>query len=155
MIRGGVDMATANLYIINDDRRKADKNLSNIIKENVNITYKDATEFIRPIIVLDYDGSWNMRDCNYIYLSDKNRYYFVEKHSFQKGQKVVYELLEDVRTSHKVGIRVLTCTVTRNENLKNGYLHDSNYSVYAYEQIVCKMFPNAINQDSIILMTVG
>lgn len=148
-------MATANLYIITDDRRKADKNLSNIIKENVNITYKDATEFIRPIIMLDYDGSWNMRDCNYIYLSDKNRYYFVENHSFQKGQKVVFELLEDVRTSHKEGIRGLTCTVTRNENLKNGYLHDSNYSVYAYEQIVCKMFPNSISQDSIILMTVG
>lgn len=148
-------MAKANLYVVKDDKRKADKNLSNIIKENVIITYKDATEFIRPIIVLDYDGSWNMRDCNYIYLSDKNRYYFVEKHSFQKGQKVVYELLVDVRTSHKEGIRGLTCTVTRNENLKNGYLHDPNYSVYAYEQIVCKMFPNAINQDSIILMTVG
>lgn len=148
-------MAKANLYVVKDDKRKADKNLSNIIKENVNITYKDATEFIRPIIVLDYDGSWNMRDCNYIYLSDKNRYYFVEKHSFQKGQKVVYELLVDVRTSHKEGIRGLTCTVTRNENLKNGYLPDSSYKTYAYEQIVCKMFPNAINQDSIILMTVG
>lgn len=148
-------MAKANLYIVKDDKRKVDKNLSNVIKENVNITYKDATEFIHPIVVMDYDGSWNMRDCNYIYLSDKNRYYFVEKHSFQKGQKVVYELLVDVRTSHKENIRALTCTVTRNENLKNGYLHDPNYSVYAYEQIVCKMFPNAINQDSIILMTVG
>ena len=148
-------MAKANLYIVKDDKRKADKNLSNVIKENVIITYKDATEFIRPIIVLDYDGSWNMRDCNYIYLSDKNRYYFVERHYFQKGQKVVYELLVDVRTSHKEGIRALTCTVTRNENLKNGYLLDSSYKTYAYEQIVCKMFPNAINQDSIILMTVG
>ena len=98
-------MATANLYIINDDKRKLEKNLSNIIKENVNIFYKDATEFIRPIIILDYDGTWNMRDCNYVYLSDKNRYYFVEKHSLQKGQKVVYELLEDVRYSHKEGIK--------------------------------------------------
>lgn len=148
-------MPKANLYVVKDDKRKADKNLSNIIKENVNIFYKDATEFIRPTIVLDYDGSWNMRDCNYVYLSDKNRYYFVEKHSLQKGQKVVYELLVDVRTSHKEGIRGLTCTVTRNENLKNGYLPDSSYKTYAYEQIVCKMFPNAINQDSIILMTVG
>lgn len=148
-------MAKANLYIINDDKRKANKNLSNVIKENVIITYKDATEFIRPIIVLDYDGSWNMRDCNYIYLSDKNRYYFVEKHSFQKGQKVVYELLEDVRTSHKEGIRGLTCTVTRNENLKNGYLPDSSYKTYAYEQIVCKAFPNKFTNNSIILMTVG
>lgn len=148
-------MAKANLYIINDDKRKADKNLSNVIKENVNITYKDATEFIRPIIMMDYDGSWNMRDCNYIYLSDKNRYYFVEKHSFQKGQKVVYELLVDVRTSHKEGIRALTCTVTRNENLKNGYLPDSSYKTYAYEQIVCKAFPNKFTNNSIILMTVG
>ena len=49
-------MATANLYIINDDKRKLEKNLTNIIKENVNIFYKDATEFIRPTIVLDYDG---------------------------------------------------------------------------------------------------
>ena len=148
-------MAKANLYIINDDKRKADKNLSNVIKENVNITYKDATEFIRPIIMMDYDGSWNMRDCNYIYLSDKNRYYFVEKHSFQKGQKVVYELLVDVRTSHKKGIRALTCTVTRNEKLKNGYLPDSSYKTYAYEQIVCKAFPNKFTNNSIILMTVG
>lgn len=148
-------MAKANLYIISDDKRKADKNLSNVIKENVNITYKDATEFIRPIIMLDYDGSWNMRDCNYIYLSDKNRYYFVEKHSFQKGQKVVFELLVDVRTSHKESIRALTCTVTRNENLKNGYLPDSSYKTYAYEQIVCKAFPNKFTNNSIILMTVG
>lgn len=148
-------MAKANLYIINDDKRKADKNLSNVIKENVNITYKDATEFIRPIIMMDYDGSWNMRDCNYIYLSDKNRYYFVEKHSFQKGQKVVFELLVDVRTSHKKGIRALTCTVTRNEKLKNGYLPDSSYKTYAYEQIVCKAFPNKFTNNSIILMTVG
>ena len=148
-------MAKATLYVVKDDKRKADKNLSNIIKENVIITYKDATEFIRPTIVLDYDGSWNMRDCNYVYLSDKNRYYFVEKHSLQKGQKVVYELLEDVRTSHKEGIRALSCTVTRNENLKNGYLPDSSYRTYAYEQIVCKAFPNKFNNNSIILMTVG
>ena len=148
-------MATANLYIINDDKRKLEKNLSNIIKEKVNIFYKDATEFIRPIIILDYDGSWNMRDCNYIYLSDKNRYYFVEKHSLQKGQKVVYELLEDVRYSHRKGIKGLTCTVARNENLKNGYLLDDSYKTYAYEQIVCKAFPNKFNNDSIILMTVG
>lgn len=148
-------MASATLYIINDDRRKLEKNLTNVVKENVSITYKDATEFIRPTIMLDYDGSWSMKDCNYIYLSDKNRFYFVEKHAFIKGQKVVYELLEDVRMSHRQGIRGLTCTVARNENLKNGYLHDSNYSVYAYEQIVCKMFPNSISNDSIILLTVG
>ena len=155
MTKGGRDMPKANLYIINDDKRKLEKNLSNIIKENVIIFYKDATEFIRPTIILDYDGSWNMRDCNYVFLSDKNRYYFVEKHSLQKGQKIMYELLEDVRYSHREGIKGLTCTVARNENLNNGYLPDDSYKTYAYEQIVCKAFPNKFNNDSIILMTVG
>lgn len=148
-------MPKANLYIINDDKRKLEKNLSNIIKENVIIFYKDATEFIRPTIILDYDGTWNMRDCNYVFLSDKNRYYFVEKHSLQKGQKIMYELLEDVRYSHREGIKGLTCTVARNETLNNGYLPDDSYKTYAYEQIVCKAFPNKFNNDSIILMTVG
>ena len=68
---------------------------------------------------------------------------------------MVYELLEDVRYSHREGIKGLTCTVARNENLSNGYLPDSSYKTYAYEQIVCKAFPNKFNNDSIILMTVG
>ena len=148
-------MATANLYIINDDKRKLEKNLTNIIKENVNIFYKDATEFIRPTIILDYDGTWNMRDCNYIYLSDKNRYYFVKSHKMLAGKIIEYSLEVDVLKSHELGIRQLRCTVLRNENLANGYLHDSSYKTYAYQQVTCKMYPKSINQDSIILMTVG
>lgn len=148
-------MAQADLYIVKDDKRKANKDLSRVVKKGINIFYKDSTEFLEPTIVMDYDGSWNMRDVNYVYLTDKNRYYFVNRHEFTSGKKAIYYLLEDVRRSHIDGIKNLTCTVTRNENLKNGYLHDPNYCVYAYEQIVCKMFPNAINQDSIILMTVG
>ena len=148
-------MATANLYIINDDKRKLEKNLSNVIKENVNIFYKDATEFIHPVIRLSYDGSWNMKDCNYIYLDDKNRYYFVKSHKMLAGKIIEYSLEVDVLKSHEIGIRQLRCTVLRNENLANGYLHDSSYKTYAYQQVTCKMYPRSINQDSIILMTVG
>lgn len=148
-------MAQADLFIVKDDKRKANKDLSNVVKKGVNIFYKDSTEFLEPTIIVDYDGSWNMRDVNYIYLTDKNRYYFVNRHEFTAGKKVVYSLLEDVRKSHIDGIKNLTCTVTRNENLKNGYLPDSSYKTYAYEQIVCKAFPNKFNNDSIILMTVG
>ena len=81
-------MAKANLYIVKDDKRKADKNLSNAIKENVNVTYKDATEFIRPIVVMDYDGSWNMRDCNYIYLSEKIVIILLKNILFKKVKKL-------------------------------------------------------------------
>lgn len=146
-------MATANLYIVKDDKRNLNKNLTNKVKENVTIFYKDATEYISPVITLNYDES--LKKVNYIYLSDKDRYYFVEKTLVTKGQKIVFTLLEDVRMSHKKQIKNLTCTIARNENLKNGYLHDSNYSVYAYEQVTCKMFPRGFDNNSIILMTVG
>lgn len=148
-------MPLLNLYKNYDDKRKVKKDISNAVKTNVSFSYKDVTEFVHPEIFLHFDGSWNMKDVNYVYLSDKNRYYFVEKCELCTGRQAHYILSEDVRMSFADSIKNLNCTVDRNENLKNGYLHDENYSVYAYEQIVCKMFPNAINQDSIILMTVG
>ena len=148
-------MAKANLYVVTDDIKKVSKNISKPIKSNINITYKDTTEFIHPVIRLSYDGSWNMRDCNYIYLDDKNRYYFVKSHKMLPGKIIEYSLEVDVLKSHELGIRQLRCTVSRNENLANGYLHDSSYKTYAYQQVTCKMYPRSINQDSIILMTVG
>ena len=113
----------------------------------------DAFDILHPQLKVSRETFDSIKSCNYAYIPDFGRYYFV-KYEIDSNF-VLLNCKVDVRTSYKEGIRGLTCTVTRNENLKNGYLHDSNYSIYAYEQVVCKMYPNAINQDSIILMTVG
>lgn len=150
-------MPYANLYIVKDDMRKVDKNLNNVVKQEVQITYKDDTEFIVPSIILQNDNEL-LKKVNYVYLSDKKRYYYVDGSPIELvGNRIQFNLLEDVLMSHSALIKSLECTVTRNEDLLkcNGYLPDNNYKVYSYETLTCKLFPYEMKNNSIILMTVG
>ena len=150
-------MPYANLYIVKDDRRKVDKNLNNVVNQELQITYKDDTEFIEPTIFLQNDNEL-LKKVNYVYLSDKKRYYYVDGSPIELvGNRIQLNLMEDVLMSHIALIKSLECTVTRNEDLLkcNGYLPDNNYKVYAYETLTCKLFPYEMKNNSIILMTVG
>lgn len=145
-------MFTCNLYISNSEKNKVDKNLT-LLEEKVNCIYKDDTNVLHPTILLEF--SEQTKNANYIYLSDKNRYYFITNKKMTNGGKIALELEVDVLTSFKTEIRNIEATVTRNENKKNGYLVDKDYEVFAYEQVVCKSFPHGLTNNSIILMTVG
>lgn len=144
---------TIELYQNLSDNKVIDKKIT-LLKTLENVKLLDEFDTLKPRLKVSRETFSELYDkCNYCYIPDFGRYYFVEK--TLESNFVYLRCSVDVRKTYASALRGLTCTVTRNENLKNGYLHDSNYSVYAYEQIVCKMFPNAINQDSIILMTVG
>lgn len=140
------------LYQTKSDKKRASKDLT-LLSTLDNARLYDAFDVLRPRLKVSRETFDSIKSCNYAYIPDFGRYYFV-KYEIDSNF-VLLNCEVDVRKTYENPIRGLTCTVTRNENLKNGYLHDNNYSVYAYEQVVCKMFPNAMNQDSIILMTVG
>ena len=150
-------MPYANLYIVNDDRRKVNKNLNNVVKQEVQINYKDDTEFIEPTITLQNDNEL-LKKVNYVYLSDKKRYYYVDGSPIELvGNRIQLNLMEDVLMSHSALIKSLECTVNRTQqtNKSNGYLPDNDYMVYSYETLTCKLFPYEMKNNSIILMTVG
>lgn len=115
----------------------------------------NETDIVNPSIIVSrnfYDSI--ILKANYLYIDNLKRYYYINNISFAESM-IVIDCTVDVLMSYKSEIRNITCTVTRNENLKNGYLNDENYNIQAYKQVVCKMFPNGINNDSIILMTAG
>lgn len=115
----------------------------------------NETDIVNPSIIVSrkfYDSL--ILKANYLYIDKLERYYYINNISFAESM-IVIDCTVDVLMSYKKQIRNITCTVTRNENLKNGYLNDDNYNIQAYKQVVCKMFPNGINNDSIILMTAG
>ena len=91
---------------------------------------------------------------NYCHVDLFGKYYFVEGFDIE-NDTVIVNLKEDVRSNFAEQIRGLTCTVDRNENLSNAYLTDAGYKILAYDNCVAKEFPNAINGDSMIFMTVG
>lgn len=145
---------TITFYNNASDRKLLDKNIT-AVKGISNAKIINETDILNPTILISrgfYDQY--ILKANYIYIDSLKRYYYIKNISFVESM-VQISCSVDVLMSYKNDIRNLTCTVTRNQNLKNGYLNDDNYNIQAYKQVVCKMYPNAINNDSIILMTAG
>lgn len=151
MTKGGV-IIFCSLYNTNSEKIRVDKNLETIA-ENIQFVYKDDSDILKPSIILTYNE--NLKNCNYVYLTDKQRFYFVDNIQFLNGGKIMLMLSVDVLMSFRGQIRQITNTVDRNENLKNAYLVDETYKAYSYNQITIKNFPSGLTEDSIILMTVG
>ena len=145
---------TITFYNNESDAIEVSKKITSVSSIN-NAKIINETDIVNPSIIVSrnfYDSI--ILQANYLYIDNLHRYYYINNISFADSM-IVIDCTVDVLMSYKNGIRNITCTVTRNENLKNGYLNDDNYNIQAYKQVVCKMFPNGINNDSIILMTAG
>lgn len=145
---------TITFYNNESDAIVVSKKITQISSIN-NAKIINETDIVNPSIIVSrkfYDSI--ILKANYLYIDKLERYYYINNISFAESM-IVIDCTVDVLMSYKSKIRNITCTVTRNENLKNGYLNDDNYNIQAYKQVVCKMFPNGINNDSIILMTAG
>lgn len=145
---------TITFYNNESDEILVDKKITSISSIS-NAKIINETDIVNPSIVVSrnfYDSI--ILNANYLYIDKLDRYYYINNISFAESM-IVIDCTVDVLMSYKSEIRNITCTVKRNENLKNGYLNDDNYNIQAYKQVVCKMFPNAISNDSIILMTAG
>ena len=152
-MKGWCEM-TITFYNNASDRKMLDKNIT-VVKAISNAKIINETDIINPTILISrsfYDQY--ILKANYIFIDSLKRYYYINNRSFVESM-VQISCSVDVLMSYKNEIRNITCTVSRNQNLKNGYLNDDNYNIQAYKQVVCKMYPNAINNDSIILMTAG
>ena len=145
---------TITFYNNESDAIEVSKKITSVSSIN-NAKIINETDILNPSIIVSRNFYDNIiLQANYLYIDNLHRYYYINNISFADSM-IVIDCTVDVLMSYKNGIRNITCTVTRNENLKNGYLNDDNYNIQAYKQVVCKMFPNGINNDSIILMTAG
>ena len=147
----GGDNMTINLYSISDDKHVVDKSLGTGI--DVSGTARGAFNVTGGEITVE--SSANLSTYNYCYISETNRYYYINKITIERNNLYVLELSVDVLKTYSTGIKALRGTVDRQENLYNGYLSDSNYNAMCYTQIVAKEFPNEMSSDNLILMTVG
>ena len=140
------------LYTNKSEPNRANKTLVHITDiENAKVT--NEADLLNTTIVLKRDLINNVNLVNYVYIDSFKRYYFA-KATLQNGF-IILNCQVDVLSTYINEIKNLTATITRNENRKNGYLNDSEYNIYAYEQVVCKSFSKGLTSDSLILMTVG
>ena len=92
---------------------------------------------------------------NLNYCMIDNDYYFITKKKVADGNMTEITCEIDTLMSYKDLIYDSTQLVSRNAKNRNAYLVDNEMTFTNYDLIDCYEFPNAINNDSIILITVG
>lgn len=99
---------------------------------------KDGTSVENPILLItNYN---NITDCNYMYIDDFHRYYFIEDIvSIRQGLWEVHAHV-DVLESYANQIKACSATLKRQEHLFNMYLDDPEFKTYNNADIVTKLF---------------
>ena len=139
------------LYNTSSDNEKINKSLGT--GTAFDIVLKEQTDAFRPSFRIT--SSSNLSGYNYCYIPRYGRYYFIESVEATPNGYWVFTCRCDVLMSFKDAILALSGTVTRSETLWNAYLNDPEYKALAYRKCVTKAFPNEINDDNFILITVG
>lgn len=140
------------LYKYTGEREVVDKQLNEQGATTLACEFRDDQNVLQPTLTCT---AASMPDVNYMYIARYQRYYWITGiETFPNGKWIIHGRV-DVLKSYAAGIKSLTGTVTRQENLANGYLPDEKYKAKGYKAIVTKTFPAGMTADSIILMTVG
>ena len=139
------------LYKVLDDPKFVNKALTSEL--TVSGIARDPVNITAPVIEVEADNN-TLAGYNYAYIEDYARFYFVDPTN-DSWKLNTLNLRCDILTSSKAWLLARMATITRNERLYNAYLEDTNFSSYAYTNIVTKNFPLAVNMDSLVLMTVG
>lgn len=137
-------------YNTTSDKRMLTKVLTDALTLTVNA--KDAVQY--KTVVLELSKGTGVASKNYAYIQDFNSYYYVSVKDYENGfLRLTLEL--DVRMTFANDIKARSGTVARNEFMSNGYLVDGKYQTLCYKEIVTRAFPVSLNNDSLILITVG
>ena len=144
---------TMSLYQVTDDVNVMGKTIPAATSTHT-ITLKDGCSIDKPVITFSAQAS-AIAPLNYAYIDTFQRYYWITDRKSLVNGVMELTLESDPIESVKDTIKLCQATVTRNANQYNRYLKDSGYNAVAYEAIQYKRFPNALNDASCILVTVG
>lgn len=141
---------TVTLYKTGDPVNKVVKTLTGA-KVHSNVVLKEGTDVLTPVLLLE---ETDLALYNYCYIQEFARYYWIKPKNFRNGLwEVVCSV--DPLMSWSVPLLNQKVTVDRNAYEKNGYLYDMNYKALCYRSYIIKNFPNAIDEDTLYLQTVG
>lgn len=134
------------------DPKKAAKSLTSL-GELSGCVLRDEESILNPTFEIATNALPN--DFNYCYCDYTGRYYFTGDAVMVRNGLFRIPCHVDVLTTYYQQYKNAVATITRNENVRSGYILDDRYKTLCYQEIVTQPFPNAMEDDSIILMTVG
>lgn len=143
---------TIELKKCSDDPRTLGKTFTDTL--TIDATLRDATDIHNPSILIEKSLA-DVKAYNMVTITEFGRTYFMAPPIADVTGLTRIDLSEDYLTTYAAYLFAKKATITRSQSAVNGYLLDDQYKAYGYKNIVTKAFPNAMDTDSIILMTVG
>lgn len=146
---------TITFYKITDDKRQVSKTLNSTTKiKDSSGSMKTDCDIMDPVLEMSYDVA--LLTCNYMYIPEFNRYYFVNK--IEVGAQRMYITAHvDVLQTYASQIRNLYCVVARqeDENKSNLYLNDEIWKNLQIRQAVPLAFPKSFDKDGSFVFVTG
>lgn len=144
---------TIQLYTNLSDNAVVDKKITQV-GSDITGTLREGCSIIDPIIKLESTVSGHLDDCNYAYITEFGRYYYIN------NIKCIGNLFElhmhvDVLKTYATGIRSNSAVIARQEHLYNLYLQDGVFKTYSQPHIQIAQFPSGFDEFHFIFSVAG
>lgn len=144
---------TLKLYTNSSDRNHLDKVITQQ-GSDISGTLKDACSIVDPVIAIESITGFNLSSCNYAYISEFGRYYYITN-IVCTGKLYELHMHCDVLMSFKSQIRGNSAVIARNESTYNLYLTDGVFKTYANPHYQIKKFPSGFSGFHYVLTISG
>ena len=144
---------TINLYTCTADPLKADKSGSLTLLESVsNVNIYGEFNILAPQLKLDANA--NTLSCNYVYIQELDRYYFVKEKTGLTATHVILTLENDYRYNFLTVVRNSDVTATRC-NMYNKNIPDTMALNIPQEKVTYRKLSSALTGENYILVVGG
>ena len=144
---------TIKFYNNLSDKVVVDKNITQIGSDMTG-TLRDDCSIVDPVIKVEGIVGSNLASCNYAYIEEFGRYYYITN-IVCSGKLFEVHMHVDVLMSYKSGIRSNSAVISRQENNYNLYLQDGVFKTYSQPHIQVAQFPNGFTDFNFIFCVAG
>ena len=116
---------------------------------------REETSIINPVIRISGANVPSLKNANYMYIPDFNRYYFITDIKSIRNGLIEISGHVDVLQTYAGQIRNNTAIIKRNANSWNLYIEDGLFKTYANPHIFTKLFPSGFKNPSFVLSVAG
>ena len=121
-------------------------------------TEKNTLDILHPSILIEFSGDISdIKDYNYMYISEISRYYYIDSLSTEGGLIRINGRC-DVLMSHKADILASTQYIVRSESLQNKYVVDPLLPFTSQKKYFVRQYGNPVYDEMcncVILETIG
>lgn len=127
------------LFNNKSDKRNLIKNITEI--KTVSATAKGDISVISPVLIFN---NTDMSDINYCYISELNRYYYINNFTYLTAKRIQLNLAIDVLMSYANEIKALKVNILRYSGIKPTYISDGRIPLYSNTRQYVIAFPDNI-----------